>query len=1507
MKSLLEEETGKKVLAILSFLDSVATFLGSILISIYIKDPSRNFENNNLNKIIVEKFFNKHATLGEWIGILREGLTHFQKEEDFFMPELKDFASGIKDPLKITEESIKILKIKEKDRGLLDDLNIFRLGVGHPEKRINYLEKHNLSLHEFSEDMIKDYEKSFPKVIPDLTRLIYGLSFLSDYWLFFIRNIREEEGERLAEIYLYNSDRPSIDELDVTDCIKELLHDEDFEPNIYRTRLFLARVIKDETSLFQTVKAEKIIEVNPVLINWIKERDYLPYRFLEWKDRKKKRIFMGELIYQRGKEEIPHEDTREHLWETYQELKSRLKLTNDDSYEIKEEKCLTMFHSDQRYKIIRKEIYPHLNIADEILPSVKNVQEDIESNLQAEIFTLRQSVENLWNNPEKWNCVLLGDGGMGKTTSLLKLWESFLSGNDISPVPVFLQLEKYNHTGENYKKSFIWDRISLEYLNRVSTPEDIIEMKNYFMERIKSGGKECPSVILLLDGFNEVTEDSRELLLCLMEIRELKGVQIVISSRYDMRKTLNWADFNAFSLIELTDEQIKSFMNLQSTDFDGSLIKNIPLLRSPMMLTLYCGLEREMKICSGKDDYDFIPSPGYKAEILHNFIVSSISREDRQIVAPSDRIIHRLYLRFLLPRIGYEMEKAGLFEITHEKLVNIIKEELKRYSSDEFLNLYPAIDSQMNDETESLLNSDNRKNIREVMRRLKENYCMMRELDGHSYILFHQDFRDYFASVYIKQKLEERVTLCDSTLPELSCRVFDTHLTNMVGELTGEPARSPSIRGCYRKDIINGTLLDRILALLRNKEIGEGDYRILNILNILKEKRCDLSDTDLSSLDLRHIVLNSVRLGYRETGNILRSADFKNSILRGCNFFQQGHSRWVTTVCYSHDGKKILSGSEDSTVKEWDVLSGECIRTYKGHSSTVSSLSYSHDGKRILSGSEDGTVKEWDVLSGECIRTYKGHSRYVESVNYSFDGKKIVSAGRDGTVREWDRETGDCIGSYNFSGVTCVSYSPDNRRILAGGYDGTVREWDVNTGECINTYKGHNKYITSIYCSSDGSHFISGSEDRTIMEWNINSGTVRTYKGHSDMVSSVRYNRDNSRIISGSYDKTIMEWDVNTGKCIKIYIGHSESVSSVSYSPDGKRIVSGSVDTAIKEWDTGTGECIKTYRGSSIKATSAVYSPDGNRILTGSEDKTMREWDVTSGRCIRIYTGHTDFVSAAIYSPDGKKILSASHDKTIREWDVNTGECLFIYKGHSDIITSILYSPDGRRIFSGSYDKTVREWDVNTGKCSRIYKGHTWYVTSLTMKPEGKSIVSGSSDMTLKEWDISTGECIRTFRGHNTKISSVSYSMDGKRIVSGSSDMTLKEWDTLTGECVKTYNGDSTKISSVSCSPDGKKIISACWDKIKEWDTERGECIRIFKGHYMRISSVTYSPDGKTILSSGYDGTIREWDVNTGECMRVFKNLAGLFVQGVNMSEVHSFSQINEEEKKILEDYGANF
>jgi WD40 repeat protein len=110
---------------------------------------------------------------------------------------------------------------------------------------------------------------------------------------------------------------------------------------------------------------------------------------------------------------------------------------------------------------------------------------------------------------------------------------------------------------------------------------------------------------------------------------------------------------------------------------------------------------------------------------------------------------------------------------------------------------------------------------------------------------------------------------------------------------------------------------------------------------------------------------------------------------------------FITSICFSPNGISLASGLMDNTVKIWNSVKGNCIKTLLGHNMTVCSVCYSSDGEILASGSWDKTVRLWNPANGECIQILQGHTNYVTSVCFNADGKIIASGSDDKSVKIW--------------------------------------------------------------------------------------------------------------------------------------------------------------------------------------------------------------------------------------------------------------------------------------------------------------------------------------------------------------------------------------------------------------------------------------------------------------------------------------------------------------------------
>uniref|UniRef100_A0A5S6QYA0 F-box domain-containing protein n=1 Tax=Trichuris muris TaxID=70415 RepID=A0A5S6QYA0_TRIMR len=250
------------------------------------------------------------------------------------------------------------------------------------------------------------------------------------------------------------------------------------------------------------------------------------------------------------------------------------------------------------------------------------------------------------------------------------------------------------------------------------------------------------------------------------------------------------------------------------------------------------------------------------------------------------------------------------------------------------------------------------------------------------------------------------------------------------------------------------------------------------------------------------------------------------------------HLAVMTLSGHSHTVRSLLKHpSELSCVfsfSVWDLSMNRswssiaCRATMLGHASTVRCLQM--DDEKIVSGSYDTTLKVWDLVSSQCFETLRGHAAAVLCLQ--FDHEKIVSGSADDTIRMWDLRTCTCVMTMqkaHDAAVTCLQFN--DRQIVSGSLDCTIKFWDVRTGRWLNTldwvkHEGHTGVVRCL--QADSWRIVSGADDKTMKVWNLHTGErIVTLRSHSDGVTCLSFS--DFRIVSGSYDKTVKLWDFSMG------------------------------------------------------------------------------------------------------------------------------------------------------------------------------------------------------------------------------------------------------------------------------------------------------------------------------------------------------------------------------------------
>jgi WD40 repeat protein len=294
----------------------------------------------------------------------------------------------------------------------------------------------------------------------------------------------------------------------------------------------------------------------------------------------------------------------------------------------------------------------------------------------------------------------------------------------------------------------------------------------------------------------------------------------------------------------------------------------------------------------------------------------------------------------------------------------------------------------------------------------------------------------------------------------------------------------------------------------------------------------------------------------------------------------------------------------------------EVFRAHEGE--VVTALAVSPDGRWLVSGAADGTLRWWNLAAVHL------------SVETPIREDPTVWSGLFGSVVPFGQITrhSDHLplltdppipahkkreerGVFLLSGVTSLCFAWDgadrSKLILAsGGTDGRICVWEGDGSRLRVAYE-RSASILAVALSPDGQHLAFTDSGPTHLIWLLHLGkksdTIRRLSGHTATIYSLAFSPDGESLASGSFDRTVRLWDL-TGQERAVLHGHQQSVVALAFSPDRMQLISASTDGTARLWWTQPQRC-DSAELSFKKGVAEIItaSADGRVILMASREE----------------------------------------------------------------------------------------------------------------------------------------------------------------------------------------------------------------------------------------------------------------------------------------------------------------
>ena len=587
---------------------------------------------------------------------------------------------------------------------------------------------------------------------------------------------------------------------------------------------------------------------------------------------------------------------------------------------------------------------------------------------------------------------------------------------------------------------------------------------------------------------------------------------------------------------------------------------------------------------------------------------------------------------------------------------------------------------------------------------------------------------------------------------------------------------------------------------------------------------------------------------------------------QGVDELPEKHGAEVNYTCFSPDGTKLATASDDGTARIWNVADKTAIGPPLQHDGEVHAAAFSPDCRLLMTGDSTRHTRLWDAKTGQELGEPVNHGfGWILDLAFSKDGSTVLCG--DGGLTEdgkwlpqshlWSvasaKPTGVEFKTSNTAADVVMFHPRDNVAVI-GDRSGLVTLADLKTGAVLHQITAHRDRVSDLDYN-DGANVFEITERR-------------------DWVSDLDYNNDATVLVTGSTNGTAKLWDGRTGKQIGSSLHHQNRVNSVAFVETDNTMFSVADNRAVV-WKVRRPADIKPVRVIRIGAPllSAAYTSEGSRIVTESlKDlrSVVKAWDSTTGEHLGDLTP-TAISGPTDVSSDGAKMVYATRNRKCVLIDTSTGELLAEPIDIQQVATEIALHPDQDRFVATSDSNTAQLWSFATGAKIGQSMPHPMTCRLPDFSPDGKILATSCWDGNVRFWDAASGEPVGASFDCGAGMNSVAYSPNGKLIATVLRNKTVSIWNVDSRERISGPLSHRSDVWRAMFIPNSDLIATASgrWRDTRPeeaavtiWSVSTGKMLAQWD-HPHHISSIVLHPNGKSLLSACFDGNVRVWQLPT--------------------------------------------
>lgn len=580
-----------------------------------------------------------------------------------------------------------------------------------------------------------------------------------------------------------------------------------------------------------------------------------------------------------------------------------------------------------------------------------------------------------------------------------------------------------------------------------------------------------------------------------------------------------------------------------------------------------------------------------------------------------------------------------------------------------------------------------------------------------------------------------------------------------------------------------------------------------------------------------------------------------------------GHHSPVMAICYSPDGQRLASTSEDGSIFLWDMDTGERVRELGHDSDEVACVLFSPDGKLLAAGNQRGLVSLWDPLTGERTAHFLAHVEDVMALAFSPDGKQLASGGRDTKVRVWDTLRQSLIAEVEdkLDVIRALSYSRNGKHLYSADEGGRISMWRTSDWHQLSSIKNKGEKFFTLTTSPDGALLAAAGRSQIVTMWRTDRDQLefsREFRsGDTEWIQSVAFNPVNSLLACGGKDNLVRIVSPTQVTPVSMMREHTGRVWAVAWSPDGRTLASASADQTIK-LHRFTADSDGEYPSFTAHTWSARFFCGGSRLAAAYQDPVVRIWETASHRLrAAIVTPHR-FVTFAAATEDGSLLATQGKDGAKAVIDIASHDIVWELPSLKLGGASVAWQPHAKRLAFGYSERCIAIADVPSKTILHRLERSS-IIRELAFVHDGARLFTAGEELCC--WNPTTGEVIYA---KQIGCRGVAVSDDNRLVAvcAGSECLVL---EASTGKLLKKFVTDSSEVRKIDISGPTIAVTHEYPHEISLWDMRTGQMLAAIPMGSSSLGTLEFSPRGDRLIVTGRDGNrqgrIWEWYVGRGD------------------------------------------